>query len=98
MESSHNFKAKEFIEVKDRWVKVRGTTDSGAAGHVMPETMFPRVKLERKTSSKKIVAANGDESETSVKRKFRSKQKREFRGAQRSGVRVLSSLSFPCKR
>ena len=40
-------------------VKVRVTMDSGAAGHVMPETMFPRVKLERKTTPKKFVAANG---------------------------------------
>ena len=35
--------------------------DSGAAGHVMPETMFPHVKLERKTSPKKFVAANGEQ-------------------------------------
>ena len=34
---------------------------SGAAGHVMPETMFPRVKLERKTTPKKFVAANGEQ-------------------------------------
>ena len=36
------------------WVKVRVTI-----GHVMLETMFPQVKLERKTSLKKFVAANG---------------------------------------
>ena len=35
--------------------------DSGAAGHVMLETMFPCVKLERKTSPKKFVAANGEQ-------------------------------------
>ena len=35
--------------------------DTGAAGHVMPETMFPRVKLERRTSPKKFVAANGEQ-------------------------------------
>ena len=27
----------------------------------MPETMFPRVKLERKTSPKELVAANGEQ-------------------------------------
>ena len=42
-------------------VKVRVTMDSGAAGHVMRETMFPHVKLERKTSPKKFVAANGEQ-------------------------------------
>ena len=35
--------------------------DSGAAGHVMPETMFPHVKLDRKTSLKKFVAASGEQ-------------------------------------
>ena len=57
--SSHNSKTKEIIEVKHRWVNVRVTMDS--AGHVMPDTVFPRVKLERKTSPKKFVAANGEQ-------------------------------------
>ena len=35
--------------------------NSGAAGDVIPEAMFPRVKLERKTSPKKFVAANGEQ-------------------------------------
>ena len=42
-------------------MKVRVTMDSGAAGHVMLEAMFPRVKLERKTSLKRFVAANGQQ-------------------------------------
>ena len=41
--------------------KVRVTMDSGAAGHVMPETVFLHVKLEGKTSPKKFVAANGEQ-------------------------------------
>ena len=48
MVNSHNSNPKKVVEVKDKWVKVRVTMDSGAAGHVMPETMFPRVKLEHK--------------------------------------------------
>ena len=48
-------------KVKDKWVKVRVIIDSGAACHVMPETMFPHVKLERKTSPNKLVAANGEQ-------------------------------------
>ena len=44
--------------VKGRWAKVRATMDSGAAGHVMLEGMFSRVKLERKT---KFGAANGED-------------------------------------
>ena len=53
VENSHSLSPKKVVEVKDKWVKVRVTMDSGAAGHVMPETMFPRVKLERKTSKSK---------------------------------------------
>ena len=61
VESSKNLNSKKVVEMKDKWVKVRVTMDSGAAGHVMPETMFPHVKLERKTSPKKFVAANGEQ-------------------------------------
>ena len=35
--------------------------DSGAAGHAALEGMFPRVKLERKTSPKRFVAATGEQ-------------------------------------
>ena len=61
VESSHDLSPKKIVEEKDRWVKVRVTMDSGAAGHVMPETMFPHVKIERKTPLKKFVAANGEQ-------------------------------------
>ena len=92
MENSHNSNPKKVVEGKDKWMKVRVTMDSGAAGHVMPETMFPRVKLERKTTPKKFVAANW------VRKQFRSRQTREFRGAQHSEVRMLSNPSVQCKR
>ena len=45
VESSKNLNSKKVVETNDKWVKVRVTMDSGAAGHVMPETMFPHVKL-----------------------------------------------------
>ena len=61
MWKSHNSSPKKIVEVTDRWVKVRVTMDSGAAGHVMPVATFPRVKLKRKTSPKKFVAANGEQ-------------------------------------
>ena len=35
--------------------------DSGAAGHVMHQGMFPCVKLERKTATKRFGAANGEQ-------------------------------------
>ena len=60
VENSQKPSSKKFIEVKDRWVEVRVTVDSGAAGHVMPEGLFPRVKFERKTPPKKFAAANGE--------------------------------------
>ena len=43
-------------------MKVRVTMDSGAAGLVLPETIIPCVKLERKTSPQKFVAVNGEQS------------------------------------
>ena len=71
---------KKIVEVRHKWVKV--TMDSGAAGHVMPETMFPRVKLERKTSPKKFVQQHTENrSKTWVRKTFHSRQTREFRGA-----------------
>ena len=65
VESSHDLSPKKIVEKKDRWVKVRVTMDSGAAGHVMPETMFQHVKIERKTPTKNFVAANGEQIEDS---------------------------------
>ena len=60
VESRHNSSPKKIVEVEDRWVKDRVTMmDFGPVSHVMLETMFPRVKVERKTSPKKFVAANG---------------------------------------
>ena len=35
-----------------------GTKDSGAAAHVMLETVFPHVKLERRKPPKKFVEAS----------------------------------------
>ena len=48
VEYSPNPNSKKIIEVKDRLVNIRVYMDSGAAGHVMSEEMFPRVKLIRK--------------------------------------------------
>ena len=61
VKSSQNLSSKKVVEVRDKWVKVKVTMDSGAAGHVVPETMYPCVKLERKKSPKKLVAANGEQ-------------------------------------
>ena len=61
VESSHDLSPKNIVEEKDRWVKVRVTMDSGAAGHVMPETMFPHAKIELKTPPINFVAANGEQ-------------------------------------
>ena len=61
VENTQSVGSRKVVETKDKWVKVRVTMDTGAAGHVMPEAMFPNVKLERKTQPKKFVAANGDQ-------------------------------------
>ena len=56
------------------------TMDTGAAGHVMPEAMFPNVKLERKTQPKKFVAANGDQIRDLGEKNIPSGQMKEYRG------------------
>ena len=81
VENSHSLSPKKVVEVKDKWLKVRVTMDSGAAGHVTPETMFPRVKLERKTSPKKFVAANGEQIKDLGEKKIPVKTNEAFRGA-----------------
>ena len=81
VEKSHNSNPKKIVEVKDKWVKVRVTMDSRTARHVMLETMFPRVKLERKTTPKKFVAANGEQIKDLGVEKSHSIQTTEFKGA-----------------
>ena len=79
VKNSHSSNPKKVVEVKDKWVKGRVTMDSGAAGHMVLETMFPRVYLERKTSPKKFVAANGEQIKDLGEKKSHSRQTRESR-------------------
>ena len=60
VENNSGVPFRQVIEVKDNWVNIRATMDTGAAGHVMPAEMFPRVKLDRTSTTKKFVAANGE--------------------------------------
>ena len=74
--------------------------DSGASGHALPDETFARVKLKRKTSPKRFVAANGEKSETLVTRLFHSRQTREFKDASHpisaSVVKPLISKQKSC--
>ena len=76
VESSQSLSPKKIVEVRDKWVKVRVTMDAGAAGHVMLETMFQRVTLERRTSPKKFVAANGEQIKDLGEKKHSIQDKR----------------------
>ena len=51
---------RKVLEVKDIWVNIRATLDTGAAGHVKPAEMFPRVKLDRTSTTKIFSAADGE--------------------------------------
>ena len=97
-DNNHNSNPKKILEVKDKCVKVRVTMDSGAAGHVMPEAMFPRVKLERKMPPKWFVAAKGEQIKDLGEKKSRSRQTKESRSASHSEVQMLSNPSFRGKR
>ena len=70
-------------------VNTRATLDTGAAGHVMPAEMFPRVKLDRTSLTKKFGAAMEKGPKTWVRRPYHSSLWKECRGAHNSGVRVL---------
>ena len=54
---------RKVIEVKDNWVNIGATMDTGAAGYVLPAEMFPRVKLDRTSTAKKFDAASGEQIE-----------------------------------
>ena len=73
VDNSQNSSSKKIIEVKDRRVEVRVIVDSGAAGLVMPEGLFPRVEFERKTPPKKFAAANGERLKDLCDKDFHSK-------------------------
>ena len=79
VESSHDLSPRKIVEEENRRVKVRVTMDSGAAGHVMPEAMFPHVKLERKTPPKSLFQQMESTSKTWVTREFHSRQMRGVR-------------------
>ena len=62
VENNQSSSPPNIANVNDRLVKVRVTTlDSGSARHVMAEGISPSVKLERKTTPMKFVAANGEQ-------------------------------------
>ena len=74
---------RKVIDVKDNCVNIRATVDTGAAWHVMPAEMFPRVKLDRTTTTKKFVAANGEKSKTWVRKSYHSSPLKECTDAQK---------------
>ena len=95
VESSHSLSPKKIVEVNDKWVKVRVTVDSGAAGHVILETMLPRVNLERKTSPKKFVAVNGGHIKDLCEKNipFKTKRDSEVRNIQKCECCQTSHLN-----
>ena len=89
VENNSGVPSRKVIEVKDHWVNTRATPDTGAVGHVMPAEMFPRVKLDRTSLTKKFGAAMEKGPKTWVRRSYHSSLWKECRGAHNSGVRML---------
>ena len=81
VETCNSSSPKKIVEVKDKWVKVGVTLDSGAAGHVMPETMFSHVKPSEKRRRRSLWHQMENKSKTWVRKQFHSRQTRESRGA-----------------
>ena len=65
---------------------------------VMLETMFPRVKLERKTSPKKFVAANGEQVKDLGEKNIPFKTNEGVQRCITCRNANVVKLSFPCKR
>ena len=51
---------RKVFAVFDKRLNIRTTMDTGAAGHVVLAEMFPRVDLERTSTTKKFAAAEGE--------------------------------------
>ena len=49
------------MEATEKWVQVRVSVNSAAAGHVVFDGMFQRVNFEGKIAPKKFVSATGKE-------------------------------------
>ena len=75
-------RAQRSIEVKDRWMKVSVSPWTlELRGMSCLDGMFPRVKLERKTSPKRLVAANGEQNRDLGEKTIKSRQTRELKYA-----------------
>ena len=83
VESSKILNSKKVREMKDKWVKVRVTMDSGAAGHVMPETIQCSLmsNLNARRRQRSLWLQTENRPKTWVRKTFYSKRMREFRGA-----------------
>ena len=86
------------LEDKGRWTKIMATVDSGAAEHVMPIGMLPRVTAVKSENPKKYVTADGGRLQDGGSKKV---QFTTQRGAQRiitfRAIGVMKPLVSTCK-
>ena len=80
--------SKKITDVKDRWVKLRATMDTGAAGHGMPENIVSNVKLEHTGAPQKSVGASAERITDIGRRRFASQQVKALAEASNSGARA----------
>ena len=53
---------RKVIEVKDNWVNIRVTMDTGAAWRLLLAEMFPRVKLDRTSTTGERIKDLGEKT------------------------------------
>ena len=61
VENNQSSNPKKIVEATEKWVQVRVSVNSAAAGHVVFDGMFQRVNFEGKIAPKKFVSATGKE-------------------------------------
>ena len=81
VENNSGVLPREVIEVKDNWVNIRATRDTGAAGDVMSAEMFPRVTLDRTSTTKEVLCSKWRKDQTPVRRPYHSSPWKECTGA-----------------
>ena len=90
--------SRKVIEVKDNWVNIRATMDTGVAVHVTSAEMFPRVKLDRTNTTEKFVAADGEGIKDLGEKTIPFKSLKERKCCEAFDLNEKGRASWQCRR
>ena len=81
VENNSGVPPRKVVEVKDNWVNIRATLDTGAAGHVMPAEMFRECNWIVRAQQRNSLQQMEKGSKTWVRRPYHSSPWKECSGA-----------------